>query len=84
MKCPNCDDYAYSIGSECPSCRYYEKPEYWDLGYCTIRIESRNWAVTYNGHVVEQEFASERDAQDKASSWETEMQDQYREHAYNS
>jgi len=82
MTCPNCDDNDYRIGSECPSCKYYEKPEYWDLGYCAIRIETRNWAVTYNGHIVEQEFASKRDAENTAGSWEVEMEDQYRESTY--
>ena len=82
MTCPNCDDHSYSIGSECPSCKHYEKPEYWDLGYCAIRIESRNWAVFYNGHIVEQEFASKRDAENAAYSWKTEMEDHHREHTY--
>ena len=77
MTCPNCDDNSYSMGSECPSCKYYEKPEYWGLGYCAIRIEPRNWAVTYNGYPIEQEFASKRDAENAAYSWVKERDDFY-------
>ena len=58
-----------------------EKPQNWDTGWCVIQIERTNWAVVYNGHPVESELASERDALDKAYSWETEMTDQWREYA---
>ena len=50
-----------------------ERPFNWDFDWCVIQIEHANWAVTYNGHIVEAEFASERDAQNKAWAWETEM-----------
>ena len=83
MKCPNCDDYSYNMGSECPSCNFYEKPEYWDSGYKAIRIEFRNWGVFFNGYIVEQEFASKRDDENAAYSWEQEQDDYYREqHPY--
>ena len=58
-----------------------ERPQNWDMGWCVIQIERANWAVIYNGHPVESELASERDALDKAYLWETEMAEQWRDHA---
>jgi hypothetical protein len=57
-----------------------EHPQNWDIGWCAVQIERTNWAVTYNGHPVESEFASERDAWDKAYLWEAEMAEQWYEY----
>ena len=73
MSCPNCDNSNYELGTPCSNCDYYEKPQYWDMGFCAIRIEPKNWAVCYNGHPVEREFASYRDAHDAAYTWDEEM-----------
>ena len=73
MSCPNCDNKNYEIGQPCADCNFYEKPEYWDLGFCPIFIEPKNWAVCFNGHVVEKELASFRDATDLVSVWDNEM-----------
>ena len=53
----------------------------WDIGWCVVKVESRNWAVLYNGHVVEKELASERDAQNKAWVWEAEMAQEWQAYA---
>tara|TARA_R110002020_G_scaffold173946_3_gene364942 strand:- start:250 stop:441 length:192 start_codon:yes stop_codon:yes gene_type:complete len=58
-----------------------ERPQNWDMGWCVIQIERTNWIIVYNGHPVESEFASERDALDKAYLWETEMAEQWRKYA---
>ena len=58
-----------------------ERPQDWNIGWCTIQIECTNWAVIYNGYPVESEFASERDAWDKAYLWEAEMAEQWRWYA---
>lgn len=51
----------------------YTRPTYWDLGFQAIYIEPKNWAVCYNGEILQQEFASQRDAQDTAERWDREM-----------
>jgi hypothetical protein len=58
-----------------------ERPQNWDIGWCVIQMERANWVVVYNGHPVESEFASERDALDKAYLWETEMAMQWCKYA---
>ena len=35
-----------------------DKPIDWDLGWSVVQLEHANWAVTFNGHSVEAEFAS--------------------------
>ena len=57
------------------------RPVYWDIGWCVIQLESRNWAVLYNGHVVESEFASQRDADEAMYAWELEMAQEWRAYA---
>lgn len=73
MNCPNCELPSYEIGLPCEGCQYYEKSEYWDLGWKTIYVEPRNWAIVFNGRIVEAEFASKRDATDTAIAWDEEM-----------
>ena len=75
MKCPNCDNSEYEIGTPCSSCNHYELPQYWDMGWCAIFIEHKNWAVLYNGVVIEKELASKRDAWDKAGQCDQEMRE---------
>tara|TARA_R100000781_G_scaffold61983_1_gene39443 strand:- start:260 stop:451 length:192 start_codon:yes stop_codon:yes gene_type:complete len=58
----------------------FEKPENWDFGWCAVQVEETEWAITYNGCIVEKEFASHRDALDKAWVWEEEMTSQWRTH----
>jgi|TARA_R110000787_G_scaffold172073_3_gene284747 hypothetical protein len=50
-----------------------DKPIDWDLGWSVVQLEHANWAVTFNGHSVEAEFASKRDAKDSSIAWEKEM-----------
>jgi hypothetical protein len=73
MNCPNCDSPSYEVGILCNGCQYYEPPEYWDLGWKAVYVEPHNWAVVFNGRVVEAEFASRRDAVDTAMAWDEEM-----------
>lgn len=47
------------------------------LGWSVTRIEHNNWAVLYNGHPVQSEFTSKRDASDRASVWEAEMEQEW-------
>tara|TARA_R100001594_G_scaffold1044_2_gene4276 strand:- start:648 stop:830 length:183 start_codon:yes stop_codon:yes gene_type:complete len=44
-----------------------------ELGWHIVQLERANWAVYFNGKLVEAEFASQRDAQDKAERWESDM-----------
>jgi|10_taG_2_1085330.scaffolds.fasta_scaffold00981_17 hypothetical protein len=53
------------------------RPENWDDGWCVVQLEPTNWAITYNGHPVESEYASERDALDNAYVWQNEMAKQW-------
>ena len=50
-----------------------ERPQYWDLGWCVFQMEATNWVITFNGRLMEKEFASKRDAQDKMYVLEQEM-----------
>jgi hypothetical protein len=49
----------------------------WDIGWSVAQIEHNNWVVMYNGHPVQSEFTSKRDALDKASVWEVEMEQEW-------
>ena len=49
----------------------------WDIGWSVTQIEHNNWAVLYNGHPVQSEFTSKRDALDKASVWDAEMEQEW-------
>jgi len=62
----------------CPNCTFVQ----YCLGFCTFRVEPSNWAIAYNGHIVEKEFASERDANDTISVWEAEMANQHNKGEY--
>jgi len=73
MTCPNCSEANYVLGDPCYNCDYYEEADYWDIGWSTVRINFKEWGITYNGRIIEAELASQRDAQDLAYSWEQEM-----------
>jgi hypothetical protein len=49
----------------------------WDIGWSVTQIEHNNWAVMYNGHLVQSEFTSKRDASDRASVWDAEMEQEW-------
>jgi RNA polymerase subunit RPABC4/transcription elongation factor Spt4 len=76
ISCPKCGYFVYYLTTPCANCQHYEKPKNWDLGFCAIYIESNNWAVAFNGEIIEQEFASQRDAKETAESWDNEMAQQ--------
>jgi hypothetical protein len=57
---------------------YWTRPKNWDLGFQALFIEPDNWAVAYNGEIIQQEFASYRDAKDTAEQWDIEMKNEWR------
>jgi hypothetical protein len=54
-----------------------EEPQKWDAGWYVSRIQGTNWAILYNGRIVEEEFTSERNALDSMYVWESEMTQQW-------
>ena len=54
-----------------------KEPQKWDMGWCVAQTQGTNWAILYNGRIVDEEFASERDALDSMYAWESEMTQQW-------
>ena len=52
---------------------YWTRPKNWDLGFQALFIEPNNWAVVFNGEIIQQEYSSYRDAKDTAEQWDIEM-----------
>ena len=57
---------------------YWTRPKNWDLGFQALFIEPGNWAVAFNGEIIQQEYASYRDAKDTAEQWDIDMNNEWR------
>ena len=57
---------------------YWTRPKIWDLGFQALFIEPNNWAVVFNGEIIQQEYSSYRDAKDTAEQWDIEMKNEWR------